>query len=169
MAINCDILTGIPKDCDGNRGSILKLYVADELSVTATTQSASTYTAIAADTDFVEVVFNRNAANYTTELSREEVAGARTYTQTISCTIPRREIAKRNSIMLLGEGDRELFIIALDGNGIYWAFRNMILTGVGGGSGENRAAGSTFTLTFTGEAQELESDIDSTIISALIS
>ena len=45
----------------------------------------------------------------------------------------------------------------------------MVLTTVAGGSGENRAAGSNYVLTFIG-AEEVDTfEVDSTIISSLIS
>jgi len=140
--------------CDTNRGSVTQILVADQLSVTATTaNSANTLTGITmypGDT-FVEVQFNRNAGNFDEVLARTEVSGARIYDQKIAVTIPRRDIDKRNSIMVMGEGDRELFVIVKDGNDIFWAFPNQILTGVGGGSGAARKDGSTFTLEFTND------------------
>lgn len=171
MAINCDTLVGIDKSCDPNRGSIVNLYVSDQLSVTATTSnSANTLTGITLDAgvSFVEIQFGRNAANYSVTLNRDEASTSRSYTATVNAKLGRRDITKRNAIMLLGEGDRELFLIVKDGNGIYWAFQNMILTGVGGGSGESRQVGSTFDLVFTGDSQELEVDITPSIIAGLI-
>ena len=166
----CNSLTGIDKTCDGNRGSVTQILVVDQLSVTATTAtSAHTISAItlSGNAQMVEIKFNRNAGNYDETLARVEVSGARIYDQKVSVTIPRRDIDKRNSIMLMGEGDREIALILRDGNDIYWYFPNMILSDIGGGSGAARKDGSTFTLGFTNESLSLAVDVDPSIIANL--
>lgn len=172
MSILCNALTGIDKSCETNRGSVTQIIVADQLSITATTAtSANTISSIALtpSEDFVEIKINRNAGNFTQELVRNEVTGARVVNQTINVTVPRLDIDKRNAIMLMGEGDRELAVIVKDGNGIYWYFPEVILTTATLNSGENRAAGSSAVLAFTNpEATSYAVDVDSSIIAGLL-
>lgn len=168
----CTTITEISKGCDNNRGSITALYVADQESVTGTTVSNGTVSAFGmsgGSATFVSIEFNRNAGNYNEEMAAELVNGATIWNQTVNLTLPRREVAKRNSIMLLAEGQRELALIAKDGNGLYWYFPEMILTTQGGGSGENRAAGSNYTLGFTNEAQYLAYNVASSAVTSVIS
>jgi len=166
----CTTITAISKGCDNNRGSIVALYIADQENVTGTTVTAGTISAIAmsGSVDFVTVEFNRNAGNYTEDMALELVNGATIWNQTVNITLPRREVAKRNSIMLLAEGQRELALIAKDGNGLYWYFPEMILTANGGGSGENRAAGSSYTLGFSNEAQYLAYEVSAAAVALVI-
>lgn len=166
----CSTITGISKGCDNNRGSITALYIADQSSVTGTTVAAGVITGItmSASSTFEAIEFNRNAGNYTEDMAVELVNGATIWNQTVNVTLPRREVAKRNAIMLLAEGQRELAIIVKDGNGLYWYFPEMILTVNGGGSGENRAAGSMYTLGFTNEAQYLAYSVTSAAVTAVI-
>lgn len=171
MSVLCNTLVGIDKGCDTNRGSVTQILVCDQLALTATTaNSANTITGITLTSGetFVEIQFNRNAGNFTQGLTRNEVSGARVINQTINVTVPRLDIDKRNAIMLMGEGDRELAVLCKDGNSIWWYFPELILTTGDLNSGENRAAGSSATLAFTNpEALSYAVDVDPSIIAAL--
>lgn len=171
----CNSLTNILRGCSNNLGGIKAVYIAPEESVTGFTESNGTITAIgmsAGTVNFNTYEFTKDGGSYLSELAVDETAGSSVWNQTVTITIPRREVAKRNSIALLAEGQRQLKIIVKDSNGLYWYFganNSMTLTTVAGGSGENRAAGSSYVLTFIGVEEEDAYEVDSTIITALIS
>lgn len=170
----CNSLSNILRGCSNNLGGIKAVYIAPEESVTGYTETNGTVTAIgmSGSVNFNTYEFTKDGGSYNSELAVDETAGSSIWNQTVTITIPRREVAKRNSIALLAEGQRNLKIIVKDSNGLYWYFgaeNSMVLTTVAGGSGENRAAGSNYVLTFIGVEVEDAFEVDSAIISALIS
>jgi len=172
MACNTS-LTSILKSCDNNTGGVVKFYIAPSEFVTSTTVSAGTVTAISmsGNSKFVEYQFNKNTANYVEEAAISLENGSTFFTTTVTLSIPRREVAKRNSIALVAAGQRDLKIILKDGNGLYWyvGYANSAnLTALGEGSGTAKGDGSKYTLTFVAEEPELMYEVKSSIISALI-
>jgi len=172
MACNTS-LTSILKSCDNNTGGVVKFYIAPSEFVTSTTVSAGTVTAISmsGSSKFVEYQFNKNTANYVEEAAISLENGSTFFTTTVTLSIPRREVAKRNSIALVAAGQRDLKIIVKDGNGLYWyvGYANSAnLTALGEGSGTAKGDGSKYTLTFVAEEPELMYEVNSSIISTLI-
>lgn len=172
MACNT-ALTSILKTCDNNTGGVTKFYIAPTEFVSGTTVSAGTVTAISmsGSSKFVEFQFNKNTANYVEEAAISLENGSTFFTTTITLSIPRREVAKRNSLQLIAAGQRDLKIIMKDGNGLYWlaGYANSAnLTGLGEGSGTAKGDGSKYSLTFIAEEPELMYEVNSSIIAALI-
>ena len=172
MACNTS-LTSILKSCDNNTGGVVKFYIAPSEFVTGTTVSAGTVTAISmsGSSKFVEYQFNKNTANYVEEAAISLENGSTFFTTTVTLSIPRREVVKRNSIALVAAGQRDLKIILKDGNGLYWyvGYANSAnLTALGEGSGTAKGDGSKYTLTFVAEEPDLMYEVNSSIISALI-
>ena len=65
----------------------------------------------------------------------------------------------------------DLVIIILDGNGLYWLMgknEGSILTASGEGSGAAKADGSKYSLTFVAEDSEMMTEVDDTIVAALL-
>lgn len=63
----------------------------------------------------------------------------------------RREASKSYAIQLLGEGQRDLFVIVKDANGLYFCFQNVQLSAVGEGSGTAKADASKYSITLLAE------------------
>ena len=172
MACNTS-LTSILKSCDNNTGGVVKFYIAPSEFVTSTTVSAGTVTAISmsGSSKFVEYQFNKNTANYVEEAVISLENGSTFFKTTVTLSIPRREVAKRNSIALVAAGQRDLKIIVKDGNGLYWyvGYANSAnLTALGEGSGTAKGDGSKYALNFESEEPELMYEVNSSIISTLI-
>jgi hypothetical protein len=172
MACNTN-LTSILKGCDNNAGGLTNIYLAPAEQLESTTLVAGEVTAISmtASAQFVEFSVNKNSASYVEEAGIDLTAGSTFYTTTLTLTIPRREVAKRQSIALIAAGQRNLAIIIRDANGLYWfmgyaEYAN--LTGLGEGSGAAKADGSKYALTFLAEEAEMMPEVDSTIIPALL-
>ncbi len=66
----------------------------------------------------------------------------------------RREAAKSYAIQILGEGQRDLFVVLKDANGLYWVFQDVQLSAVGEGSGTAKADGSKYSVTLMAESTE---------------
>lgn len=170
----CAQLTEILKGCDNNLGGIKKFYITAWDNVTGFTLSGGgeiNAIALAGGNTFVEYEFSKNSSNYVEEGNISLENGSTFYTVTSSLMIPRRELVKRNSIMLLAAGQQNLAIIIQDQNGLYW-FQGLEngsnLTGQGEGSGTAKADGSKYSLTFTSEEPEMMRTVDPTIIAGLL-
>jgi len=156
-----------------NSGGITNVYLAPSESVLSTTASTGTITGISmsGSSKFIEYQFNKNTGNYTEEAAISLENGSTFFTTTLSLVIPRREVAKRNSILLVSSGQRNLKIIIKDGNGLYWymGYANSAnLTALGEGSGTAMGDGSKYSLTFLAQEPELMPEVSSTIIASLI-
>jgi hypothetical protein len=169
----CTTITGIEKGCENNLGGIKKFYVIPLCYVSGTTESSGTLTAInlSGGTTMAQYEFNKNTSSYVEEANISLENGSTYYTVTTTLVIPRREVAKRNSLALIAAGQPDLFIIMEDANGLYWAqglTNGANLTAQGEGSGTVKADGSKYSLTFLSEEPEMMFEVDPTIIAGLI-
>jgi hypothetical protein len=169
----CSTIANIVKGCDNNIGSITKIYINDLDNVTinpATDIDLPNWiiTAITVTADFEEFEFRRNTSNYTEEAAIDLINGSSFVTQTINLMFHRREGAKSRAIKILGEGQRDLAVIVLDGNGKYWYFEKVQVTAYGEGSGTAKADGSKYSLVLTAEAENLAYEVDPDVIPTII-
>jgi hypothetical protein len=171
----CTTLTSIEKGCENNLGGIKNLYIVPlcHLSASTLTISAGTITALSlvAGQTLAIYEFNKNTSSYVEEASISLENGSTFYTVTTSLMIPRREVAKRNSLALIAAGQPDLFIIMEDANGIYWAQgleNGANLTAQGEGSGVAKADGSKYSLTFLSEEPEQMYAIDAAVVAAML-
>jgi hypothetical protein len=169
----CTAIENIVRGCDNNIGSITKIYINDLENVTITPSTdidlaTWTITAITVTADFEEFEFRRNTSNYTEEAAIDLINGSSFVTQTINLMFHRREGAKSRAIKILGEGQRDLAVIVLDGNGKYWYFEKVQVTAYGEGSGTAKADGSKYSLVLTAEAENLAYEVDADVIPTII-
>lgn len=173
MSCNCSNLLsgGILKSCDFNSGGVEKIYIADHCKITGYTEVNSEITAIVAGEDFYEFQFNRNTSSYeeTTNINIEN--GSTFYTQSVMLMLARRDKSKAEAIKELTAGQKKLFIIVKDSNGLYWAFgkdSGAYVTEITGGSGVAKGDANGYTITFTAEEADNSPEVDATIIPALL-
>jgi len=171
--MSCTTIEAIIKGCDNNIGSITKIYINDLDNVTinpATDIDLPNWiiTAITVTADFEEFEFRRNTSNYTEEAAIDLINGSSFVTQTINLMFHRREGAKSRAIKIFGEGQRDLAVIVLDGNGKYWYFEKVQVTAYGEGSGTAKADGSKYSLVLTAEAENLAYEVDPDVIPTII-
>ena len=166
----CTTLESIIKGCDNNIGSITKIYVNDMSEITSVTEDTNNWeiTAINHTAPYVEFEFRRNTSNYTEEAAIDLINGSSFVTQTVNLMFHRREAGKSLAIKILGEGQRDLSVVVLDGNGIYWYFENVQVTAYGEGSGTTKADGSKYSLVLTAESEHLAYTVDPAIIAGLL-
>ncbi len=167
-------LTSIAKGCDNNTGGIKAIYIAPTEYVSGATLVNGTITGITMSgaSKFTSIYFNKNSANYIEDGPNNLEAGSFVNSITLTLTIPRREVAKRNAISLIASGQRDVKLILLDFNGLYWymGYENSAnLTLIGEGSGSAKADGSKYSLTFLAEETQLMPEVSSGIISGIVS
>jgi hypothetical protein len=162
---------GIAKNCDNNVGGLTRLLLTDYDNVVSYTQANGVVSAItmATASKFYEFEFNRNSATYTEDLVKSVEAGSALFEQTITVTIPRREVAKRNTLALLTQ--RDLAVIIKDSNGLYWypgMEEGVYLSESTSTSGTAKADGSNYVLTLKGFEADRAPGVTASIVSALI-
>ena len=162
---------GIAKDCANNIGGLTKVYLTDFDNIVSFTQSGGTVSSItmASASHFYEFEFNRNSATFTEDLVKSVEAGSALFEQTLTLTIPRRDVSKRNTLGLLTQ--RDLAVIIKDSNGLYWypgEVEGMYLSESTSTSGTAKADGSNYVLTLKGFEQDRASGVTAGIVSALV-
>ena len=162
---------GIGKDCENNIGGLTKLYLTDFDNIYSYTASGGTVSAItlATASKFYEFDFNRNSATFTEDLVKSVEAGSALFEQTITVTIPRRDVAKRNTLALLTQ--RDLAVIIKDSNGLYWypgQVEGVYLSESTSTSGTAKADGSNYVLTLKGFEADRASGVTPGIVAALL-
>jgi len=169
----CETITGIAKGCENNLGGIKKIYIANKCHVSGSTISDGVIDSItmSGGTTFAEFEFNKNSSNFVEEGAMSLENGSTLHTVTTSIMIPRREVAKRNALLLLTAGHPDLWVIIEDMNGIFWlqGYENGAnVTALGEGSGTAKNDGSKYSITILSEEPEQMPEVDATIIPGLI-
>lgn len=152
----CTALSAISKSCDNNIGGLTNVWIYDSEDIAALADSNGDVSTLTLASGGVGQAFTikRNTSNFTEEAAIDLVNGSSFITQTINLMFHRREAAKSNAIQILGEGQRDLFLIVKDANGLYWCADKFQLSAVGEGSGTAKADGSKYSVTFVAENVE---------------
>lgn len=158
-------------NCENNIGSLTSVLLTDHDNIVDITEAGGTVSAItmASASYFYEFEFNRNSASLQEDLTKDVTAGSAFFTQTVTMTIPRRDVAKRNTLALLTQ--RDLSVIVKDGNGFYWLVGRIdgaYLSEQASSSGTAKADGSNYVLTLIAEELEQAPAVDSSIIAGLL-
>lgn len=166
----CNELEELEKDCNNNLGGATQLIYNDQDQVGLVTVDPVTdkITAIEHLSAFKGIYFKRNVGMYNEEEKRDLNEGTNFVTNTLTVGLKRREAAKSKMLRIAGEGQRDLAMLMKDGNGIWWYFEKMQLATNTGGSGENKAAGSKYDVTFTGEYEFLAKEVLPSVIALLL-
>lgn len=168
--MSCTTLSTILKGCESNIGGITSILINDMDNLGTVVANTTTWQVTSFGTlvdEFVAFEFRRNTGSYTEEASIDRINGSTFYTKTINLMFHRREAAKSKAIKILGEGQRDLAIVLGDANGNYWYFPNAQLSAVAEGSGQAKADGSKYSVTFTSEDVDLSYQVDPAIVPAL--
>lgn len=162
---------GITNDCSNNMGGVTKLYITDFSNVVSYTEEGGTVSAITMATAsyFYEFQFNRNSAEFTENLTKSVEAGSALFEQTITVTIAKRDVAKRNTLALLTQ--RDLAVVVKDSNGLYWyagEVEGMYLSEGTSTTGKAKADGSNYVLTLKGFEQNRAPAVTGSVILAKV-
>ena len=170
MACNVT-LTGIALDCGTNLSGIKALYLANDASVGDVTVSEEQITAIDASAGtFKKYVPAKNTGSLTKTLTKDESTGVMYYTNEAVAQFNRMETAKRTEIANIDRG--QFKAIVLDNNGKYWFLGKdnyVSATAVTGQTGAGLDEGNFYTLTLTDISAELPYEVQSEVISGIVS
>lgn len=172
MALNCEKLESILRDCSNALGGInQKIYFNDSNEVdydsaTITAHTISNLSLVSGGTGFETVEFRKNLATLNEDYANNP-DGAVMFEQTLVIPIHGRDALKSKKISVMAAGQRELDIIIPQNDGGYVYLRQATLTTVADGTGAAKGDGSKYTITFTAQAEELAYFIDSSLISTL--
>ena len=166
----CEILEGIELGCERNSGGIHQILVGDMTDISTQTANNATWiiTAMTVANLPIEIEVKRKVSNYVEDEQNDFVNGSVVVTSTITTMLHRRDADKSRKLNLLGAGQRYLYVICKDANGLYWYFPNVQLQSVGEGSGQERADGSKYAVVFVGEDDQLAYEIDAAVVASLL-
>jgi len=160
MAINCELLESIERDCSNALGGIAqKIYINDSENVDyeSFVELAGTITTMALELTapaFEVIEFRKNLATLTEEYANNP-DGAVMFDQTLVIPVHGRDAAKSRKISVIAAGQREVDLIVPQNDGGIVYLRQAVLTAVGDGTGAAKADGSKYTLTFTAQSETL--------------
>lgn len=178
----CNSLVGVPNDCgDNNLGAMKRALIADfedvtSLTVTDTsdpdTDGEITAATMAVGTKFEDFRFPKDTSMFSQTWTGDLVADTHSYTQTVELGMRRIDLRKRNAVMLLAEGRRDLISFCQDFNDEWWALgtdQGLRLSANEATTNNTRAAGQAYNVTLTSENERHQwYKVDPTIIDALL-
>lgn len=121
-----------------------------------TADTAGTVTAItmAQGSQFQEFVFKKDVSSFAQALVVDMTADTHGWSQTVVVGLRRISLRKRNAIMTLAAGRRDLVVIVQDWNGDYWLIgrhQGVRLSANEATTNEARTAGQQIPITLLGE------------------
>ena len=167
------VLNGIAADCQTNVGGVREVYIANYSDVTAIEVDDSSNmikTITMADTaKFKKYAFKKNTSSMTSTLNVDPANGVNFVQTDLSLVFAKQETVKRMEIAKLSLG--ELRVIVLDANGKYWFLGQEEFVSATAGTAEtgvNRTDGNKYTITLTDYSSSYPSEVDPTIVDALV-
>lgn len=151
----CNALIGITYSCLSNTGGVKSVEIGNFDSLTSyTLNSDGSISAATFSTPPVGFQFNKNTSSFTEEATISIENGTTFYSQTVNLVIPRREASKRAKILLLADGQPNLFLIVKDQNDLKWFIgleNGANLTALVDQTGVAKTDANGYTLTFLAE------------------
>lgn len=146
-------LSGLAKDCAGNIGGIVAVWLAnfdDVSAITVADNKVSAITMVSATTPpkFKKYNFKPSTGSMSSTLNKDNAAGTSYVSTDIVLQFNRMETTKRVEMTALSQG--ELMAIVKDANGVYWLLGRTepLLASAGDGqTGTARGDGNRYTLT----------------------
>lgn len=165
----CNALLGVPKDCgDNNLGAIKRALIGSYNDVTSITQEVA---ANPEDDGVVDVITRtvgtkfedfpllKDTSSMTQDWAGDLVADVHSYMQSIELGFRRIDLRKRNAIMLLASGRRDLIAVIQDNNDKWWVLgsdQGLRLSANSSTTGSTRASGQQTPVTLTSENERYQ-------------
>lgn len=170
MPLRCRGLEEIELGCERNTGGLHAVYVGDMEDIDTivedeTQWAVTTLTALSAP---VSIEIKRKTSNYIEDEQNDFVNGSVVVTTTTTLMIHRRNAEKSRALDILGAGQRYLYEILLDANGVYWFVPYAQLQSTGEGSGQERADGSKYSAVLVAENDHKAYTISGSIVASLL-
>lgn len=173
MACNTVTLNGIDAKCDKSVGGIKRILIAQKddvqtITVDSTTGVIDTITMLSGKT-FVEWLFRRNTANYSTSMSSDAAIGNSIITTDLNLQFTKAEATKRLEIQSAINAAAVVIIEDMYGQYILLGKDNEVtVTSVNQQSGTAMTDLNGYTLTFQDTSVELPHFVDASIIDELL-
>jgi hypothetical protein len=126
-----------------------------------TNQTVSTFA-------FFEIETNKNVCNFQETTAIDLAAGTTYFNQVVTLVLTRRDTTKRTYINKLIAGQKDLLLIVLDSNNIYWIIgliEGARVTGIDGGTGVQKTDRNGYEVVFTASERLQAYEIDYAAIS----
>ena len=180
MACNPQVFSGLPANCDANRGGVQVVYIANRSDVTGIelgTPEKDTITTITMKTKgeteetakFKAYHFKKGAASFTSTFTLDNANGVNFVTTVLSIDFAKMETAKRVEMQALSLG--EMAVIVLDANGTYWYLGYDEPVYASAGTGETGAARTDvnkYSIELTDESESLPYEVDKSALATII-
>lgn len=172
MACNTVTLNGINAKCDTSAGGIKRILIAQRDDVTIGTpneQGIIEEITVASGKYFVQWLFRKNTANYTTTLTSDPAIGTQALTTDLNLQFTKAEAIKRLEIQSAINASAVIIIEDMYGQYILLGKDNDVtVTAVNQQSGTAITDLNGYTLTFQDVSLELPHFVDASIIPALL-
>lgn len=173
MACNPQVFSGLPANCDANRGGVNVVYIANKADVAsvALDDSSKKIKTISMNNTakFKAYHFKKGAASFTSTFTLDNANGVNFVTTVLSINFAKMETVKRIEMQALALG--EMAVIVLDANGTYWylGMNDPVYASAGTGeTGANRTDVNQYTIELTDESEELPYEVEPTAITDII-
>lgn len=172
MACNTVTLNGINAKCDTSAGGIKRILIAQRDDVTIGTpdeQGIINEITVVSGKYFVQWLFRKNTANYTTTLTSDPAIGTQALTTDLNLQFTKAEAIKRLEIQSAINASAVIIIEDMYGQYILLGKDNDVtVTAVNQQSGTAITDLNGYTLTFQDVSLELPHFVDASIIPALL-
>lgn len=181
MACSSNLITeALGLNCDNNVAGIKTMWItefgnvasysATDGEITGLTMSTLTVSPLTTAKFYEVKPSTKDTSSYTENAQIDLNNGATFFQQQIILQLTRREALKREYIMTLLAAQKDLTLIVLDNNGIYWIFGlnigAQVLT-LEGGSGVVKNDLNGYTITFQANETEQALTIDPALIAGI--
>jgi len=170
--MSCSLISaGISRNCDNNVGGITNIWITDFSNIVSVTESAGSISAItmASGTIFYEYEFIKHTSTFSEKQTISIENGTAFAEQTVTLKLSKRQKSTRNNLLLLLH--KELAIVVLDSNGLYWFIgetQGANVSDIPSESGTQAGDFNGYTITFMGQEPTPAPEVASGVISALI-
>ena len=168
--MTCILTSGIARGCRDNRPGIKRALIANIDNITSYTEAEGLISAFTTGsvTPFFEFIPTKQSSNADAEGQFDSSTGAAGYNHMVNLTFAKKDVAKRNTLQLMGEAD--LVAIIQDFNGSYWyygAFNGLEVSTMTDVTGVTGTDLNGYTVTLSGEQDELPYQVTGSIIDGL--
>lgn len=168
--MSCPALEDILNGCERNTGGLHEIHVGlmDDIASITEVEASWEVTALNVTDAPISIEVKRKTSNFVSDEQNDFVNGSNVVTTTITANLHRRSAAKSKALNILSSGQRYLYAFLLDANGVWWYVPYLQLQSNTGGSGQERADGSNYTVTLVAEDDHTPYEIDASIVAAAL-
>jgi len=166
--MSCITLESIALGCERNSGGLHQIIIGEMDAVTSQVVTAGVITAMVVGVPPIQIEVKRKTSNYVEDHQEDFVAGSSVVTATVTAMLHRRDADKSRKLNILSAGQRYLYGILKDANGLFWYFPYLQYKSTGEGSGQERADGSKYAVVLIAENEQLAYEVEASVVAGLL-